>query len=111
MGGWIQISDRPIVELNELILSFWQIAGIIILFSAGLHFPFSSLKNAGTKAMVVGVAGVIVPLTLGYGISVLLGIEWMVAMIIAATLSATSIAAAVTILDELSKRKLRKEIF
>ncbi|QLH07792.1 cation:proton antiporter [Nitrosopumilus ureiphilus] len=108
LGGWIQFFDRPIVELNELILSFWQIAGIIILFSAGLHFPFSSLKNAGIKAMIVGVTGVIVPLALGYGISVLLGIEWMVAMIIAATLSATSIAAAVTILDELGKEKTQE---
>ena len=45
LGGWIQFYDRSIVELNELMLSFWQIAGIIILFSAGLHFTFSSLKR------------------------------------------------------------------
>lgn len=32
---------------------------------------------------MLGVTGVIVPLALGYGISVLFGIEWMVAMIIA----------------------------
>ncbi len=107
-GGWIEFFDRPIIEINELILSFWQIAGIIILFSAGLHFPFASLKNAGIKAMIVGVAGVIVPLILGYGISILLGIEWMAALIIAATLSATSIAAAVTILDELGKEKTQE---
>ena len=31
LGGWIQFYDKPIVELNELMLSFWQIAGIIIL--------------------------------------------------------------------------------
>ncbi|MCV0410740.1 cation:proton antiporter [Nitrosopumilus sp.] len=108
LGGLIQFSDRPIVELNELMLSFWQIAGILILFSAGLHFPFSSLKQAGIQSLIVGTAGVTIPLILGYGISVLLGIDWIVAMVIGATLSATSIAAAVTILDELGKEKTQE---
>ncbi|MDH3341205.1 MAG: cation:proton antiporter [Nitrosopumilus sp.] len=89
-------------------LSFWQIAGIIILFSAGLHFTFSSLKQAGIQAIIIGTAGVIVPLLLGYGISILLEIDWMVTMIIGATLSATSIAAAVTILNELEKEETQE---
>jgi len=105
LGGLISFSDKPLVELNDLMLSFWQIAGIVILFSAGLHFTFSGLKHVGIQAMVIGTAGVIIPLGLGYGISILFGIDWMVAMIIGATLSATSIAAAVTILGELGKEK------
>ncbi|MDH3312550.1 MAG: cation:proton antiporter [Nitrosopumilus sp.] len=108
LGGWIQFFDRPLVELNELMLSFWQIAGIIILFSAGLHFTFSSLKHVGIQAVIIGTVGVIVPLGLGYGISILFGIDWMVAMIIGATLSATSIAAAVTILEELGKEETKE---
>ena len=86
-------------------LSFWQIAGIIILFSAGLHFTFSSLKQAGIQAIIIDTAGVIVLLLLGYGISILLEINWMVAMIIGVTLSATSIATDVTILNELEKEE------
>ena len=108
LGGLISFFDRPLVELNDLMLSFWQIAGIIILFSAGLHFTFSSLKHTGIQAMIIGTTGVIIPLVFGYGISVLLGIDWMVAMIIGATLSATSIAAAVTILEELRKEKTKE---
>ena len=108
LGGLISFSDRPLVELNDLMLSFWQIAGIVILFSAGLHFTFSSLKHSGIQAMIIGTMGVIIPLVFGYGISVLLGIDWMVAMIIGATLSATSIAAAVTILEELGKEKTKE---
>ena len=108
LGGLISFSDRPLVELNDLMLSFWQIAGIVILFSAGLHFTFSSLKHTGIQAMIIGTTGVIIPLVFGYGISVLLGIDWMVAMIIGATLSATSIAAAVTILEELGKEKTKE---
>lgn len=105
LGGLISFFDKPLVELNDLMLSFWQIAGIVILFSAGLHFTFSGLKHVGIQAVIIGTAGVIVPLGLGYGISILFGIDWMVAMIIGATLSATSIAAAVTILGELEKEK------
>jgi len=108
LGSLIQFFDKPIVELNDLMLSFWQIAGIVILFSAGLHFTFSGLKHVGIQAMIIGTAGVIVPLGLGYGISILFGIDWMVAMIIGATLSATSIAAAVTILGELGKEKTKE---
>jgi hypothetical protein len=63
-------------------------AGIVILFSAGLHFTFSGLKHVGIQAVIIGIAGVIVPLVLGYGISILFGIDWMVAIIIGATLSA-----------------------
>jgi Kef-type K+ transport system membrane component KefB len=105
LGGLISFFGKPLVELNDLMLSFWQIAGIVILFSAGLHFTFSGLKHVGIQAMIIGTAGVIIPLGLGYGISILFGIDWMVAMIIGATLSATSIAAAVTILGELEKEK------
>jgi len=108
LGSLIQFFDKPIVELNDLMLSFWQIAGIVILFSAGLHFTFSGLKHVGIQAVIIGTAGVIVPLGLGYGISILFGIDWMVAMIIGATLSATSIAAAVTILGELGKEKTKE---
>lgn len=108
LGGLISFFDKPLVELNDLMLSFWQIAGIVILFSAGLHFTFSGLKHVGIQAVIIGTAGVIVPLGLGYGISILFGIDWMVAMIIGATLSATSIAAAVTILGELEKEKTKE---
>ena len=108
LGGLISFFDKPLVELNDLMLSFWQIAGIVILFSAGLHFTFSGLKHVGIQAGIIGTAGVIVPLGLGYGISILFGIDWMVAMIIGATLSATSIAAAVTILGELGKEKTKE---
>ena len=108
LGGLIPFFDRSLVELNDLMLSFWQIAGIIILFSAGLHFTFSSLKHVGIHAVIIGTAGVIVPLGLGYGISILFGIDWIIAMIIGATLSATSITAAVTILGELGKEKTKE---
>ena len=105
LGGIIPFFDKPIVELNEVMLSLWQISGIIILFSAGLHFTFHNLIKAGYRSVVVGVMGVVVPLVFGYYASIMFGFDWPVAVIIGATLSATSIVVAVTILAELKKEK------
>lgn len=108
LGGLIPIFDRPIVELNEVMLALWQISGIIILFSAGLHFTFHDLIKAGPKAAIIGVFGVIVPLVTGYFIVLWMGFDWTVAVLIGATLSATSIAVSVVILEELGKEKTKE---
>lgn len=108
LGGVIPIFERPIVELNEVMLGLWQISGIIILFSAGLHFTFHDLIKAGPKSAIIGVCGVIVPLATGYFIVFLMGFNWTVAVLIGATLSATSIAVSVVILEELGKERSKE---
>ncbi len=108
LGGLTTIFERPIVELNEVMLALWQISGIIILFSAGLHFTFHDLIKAGPKAAIVGVFGVIIPLVTGYFVMLWMGLDWTVAVIIGATLSATSIAVSVIILEELGKEKTKE---
>ena len=108
LGGTIPIFERPIVELNEVMMALWQISGIIILFSAGLHFTFHDLIKAGPKAAIIGVFGVIVPLVAGYIVVLWIGFDWMVAVLIGATLSATSIAISVIILEELGKEKTKE---
>jgi Kef-type K+ transport system membrane component KefB len=105
LGGIIPFFENPIVVLNDVMLSLWQISGIIILFSAGLHFTFHNLIKAGYRSAVVGIMGVVVPLASGYYVSVLFGFDWMVSVIIGAALSATSIVVAVTILEEIKKEK------
>ena len=108
LGGIIPFFEKPIVELNEVMLSFWQVSGIIILFSAGLHFTFHDLIKGGYKSATVGIMGAATPLVLGYFVSNLFGFDWMVSVIIGATLSATSIAVAVTVLEELKKEKSKE---
>jgi Kef-type K+ transport system membrane component KefB len=108
LGGLIPIFDRPIVELNDMMLGLWQISGIIILFSAGLHFTFHDLIKAGPKAAIIGVFGVIVPLVSGYFVVLWMGFDWTVGVLIGATLSATSIAVSVVILEELGKEKTKE---
>ena len=105
IGGLISYNEHPVVMMNDLMLSIWQISGIVILFAAGLHFTFHDLRRAGLKAASVGIGGVIVPLSLGYFVTSGLGYEWQTAIIIGSTLSATSIAISVTALEEIKKEK------
>lgn len=108
LGGLVPIFDKPIVELNEVMLALWQISGIIILFSAGLHFTFHDLIKAGPKAAIIGVFGVITPLVTGYFAMLWMGFDWTVGILIGATLSATSIAISVIILEELGKERTKE---
>ena len=108
LGGILPIFDKPIVELNDVMLALWQISGIIILFSAGLHFTFHDLIKAGPKSAIIGICGVIIPLASGYFVMLLMGFDWTVAVIVGATLSATSIAVSVVILEELGKEKTKE---
>ena len=105
IGGLIPFYDEPIVEMNDFMLSIWQVSGIVILFAAGLHFTFHDLRRAGMKAASVGIGGVIVPLVLGYFVSSVIGYDWQTAAIIGGALSATSIAISVTALEEIRKEK------
>lgn len=104
-GGTSIISEKPIFIENDFMISFWQISGIIILFSAGLHFTFHDLRRSGLKSVLVGIGGLVLPLILGYLISILMGFGWETSVIIGVTISATSIAVAIIILEEIKKDK------
>ncbi len=105
IGGLIPFYDRPVIEMNDFMLSIWQVSGIVILFAAGLHFTFHDLRRAGLKAASVGIGGVVVPLVFGYFVSSVIGYDWQTAAIIGGALSATSIAISVTALEEIRKEK------
>ena len=108
LGGIVPFFDKPIVQLDNLTLGLWQMSGVIILFSAGLHFTFKDLRNAGYKAGLIGTFGAITPLVLGYLISIVFGFDWIISILIGAVLSATSIAISVTILEEIGKEKTKE---
>lgn len=108
VGGIIPFYDRPIVQLDDLTMGLWQISGVIILFSAGLHFTFKDLRNAGYKAGIIGTLGAVTPLVFGYFVSMAFGFDWTVSVLIGAVLSATSIAISVTLLEEMGKEKTQE---
>ena len=94
----------PVIE-NYVLETFFEIGGMIILFSAGLEFTFKQFRKAGFPAFVIGTAGVVVPFVLGYYGSLYVGFESIESLVIGAALTATSIAITIRTLEELDQLK------
>lgn len=101
--GGMRVAGFQIVELNEYVLAFAEIGAILLLFIAGLEVSFGQFKAVGVKSAIVGASGVIAPFFMGAYVSVLLGFDWNVGLIVGATLSATSIAITMRTLEEMGK--------
>ena len=107
LGSNVLVETLPFITMpfseNEMIESAWMVSGIVILFSAGLHFTFADLKRVGYRAVIIGVTGLLVPLFCGFSIANLLGYDWVVALIIGGALSPTSIAITFSVLKKINK--------
>ena len=105
IGGQMILFDEPLIKLEGLLTTFSQMAAIIILFSAGLHFTFKDLKKVGLRAGIISGVEFLLSVSVAYYVCILFGLDWTVAAIIATTFGATSIAISTTILEELGKSK------
>jgi Kef-type K+ transport system membrane component KefB len=103
LGSLVVISGHKIIEISEVVLVFSQIGAVLILFTAGLEMTFSEFRAAGIKSFIVGGLGVIVPFFSGYYLTLYMGYPFAAALIVGATLTATSIAITVKVLEELGK--------
>jgi len=100
--GWIPPSDT--------LRSVAQIGAIFVLFSAGLETSPRDLIRVSRKALLVSVAGVVVPFALGFAYMKLRGDTTVEAVFIAAAMVATSIgitARALADMNVLSTRTAR----
>jgi Kef-type K+ transport system membrane component KefB len=103
LGSLIVISGQKLIELNDVVLLFAETGAILILFTAGLEMTFAEFAGAGVKSFVVGASGVIVPFVSGFYVTLLLGHGLPSALIVAATLTATSIAITLKVFEEMGK--------
>ncbi len=101
--GSLQVFGEPLVEINEYILIFAEIGAILLLFIAGLEISFGRFKAVGVQSVIVGTFGVVVPFLLGFYILQYFGFPWEVDLLVAATLTATSIAITMRTLEEMGK--------
>lgn len=101
--GGLHVFGEPLVELNEYILIFAEIGAILLLFIAGLEISFGSFKAVGVRSGIIGVFGVVIPFFLGLYALQFFGIPWEVNLLVAATLTATSIAITMRTLEEMGK--------
>jgi len=91
--GWINPSDT--------IHSVAEIGAIFVLFSAGLETSPQDLIRVGRKALLVAVAGVIVPFVLGFVYMKRLGNATSEAIFVGAAMVATSVGITARVLGDL----------
>ncbi len=101
--GGITVLGEPIMEINEYIRVFAEVGAILLLFIAGLEVSFARFKAVGAKSSVVGSFGVILPFFLGLYTLQFLGFPWEGNLLVAATLTATSIAITARTLEDLGR--------
>lgn len=92
--GWIHSSDT--------LSSLAQIGVIFVLFSAGLETSPRALIEVSRKALLVSIAGVVVPFVLGFAYMKLRGAATIESVFIAAAMVATSIGITARALGEMN---------
>lgn len=108
LGSFPIFDGKPLVVLNETVRQVGEIAGIVILFIAGLHITPREFLRGGVASFTIGACGVIVPFFLGYYIFTIFGLEGLQSILIATALTATSIAISVTVLNELGRMQSKE---
>jgi Kef-type K+ transport system membrane component KefB len=108
LGSFSIFDGKPLVVLNETVLQIGEIAGLVILFIAGLHITPREFLKGGAASFTVGACGVIVPFFLGYYVFTVFGLEGLQSILIATALTATSIAISVTVLTELGRTQTKE---
>lgn len=107
--GSIPIFDgKPLVIFDETVHQIGEIAGLVILFIAGLHITPREFLRGGASSFTIGALGVVVPFFLGYYVFTIFGLEALQAVMIATALTATSIAISVSVLGELGKMQTKE---
>jgi Kef-type K+ transport system membrane component KefB len=108
IGALPIFEGKPLVILNETVLQIGEIAGIVILFIAGLEITPREFLRGGAASFTIGACGVIVPFFLGYYVFIAYGLGGLQSMLIATALTATSIAISVRVLSDLGKMQTKE---
>ena len=91
---------------NEILNFLAEIGIILLLFEVGLETDLERLVKAGPKAVVVALAGFVLPFVLGASCSYwLFELSPMVSLFIGGTLTATSIGITVRVLSDLGRHR------
>jgi Kef-type K+ transport system membrane component KefB len=108
LGSLPLFDGKPLVILNETVRQIGEIAGIVILFIAGLEITPREFLKGGVASFTVGACGVIVPFFVGYYVFLQFGLGGLQSVLIATALTATSIAISVRVLTELGKMQTKE---
>lgn len=89
------------VHPSQTIESVAEIGAILVLFNAGLETSPGDLIRVGRTALVVAVAGIVVPFALGFGYMKLIGDATTEAIFVGAAMVATSVGITARVLSDL----------
>jgi Kef-type K+ transport system membrane component KefB len=105
LGSLIVINGSQLIQINEIVLAFGEIGGILILFIAGLEMTFRDFRRIGFGSFAVGSIGVVIPFIMGYGLAFAFGFSIIACLVVGAALVATSISITALVLQELKQTK------
>lgn len=102
LGG----SALGILDPNDAVMhALGELGVLILLFQIGLHTDLRSLAKVGPTALLSGGVGVVLPFVGGFGVSRMLGVEPLTAIVVGASLTATSIGISARVLSDLGQLK------
>lgn len=96
--GVVNPADPVVHALSEL-------GVLILLFQIGLHTDLRSLAKVGSTALVAGGVGVVLPFVGGFAVARAMGVEPLTAIVIGASLTATSIGISARVLSDIGQLK------
>lgn len=98
---WLNPSDPIFHTLAE-------VGVLLLLFEVGLECDSEALLRSGGPALWVACAGVVLPMALGYGVSVALGLAPLTALFVGAALTATSVGLTARVFSDLGRLRSRE---
>jgi Kef-type K+ transport system membrane component KefB len=100
-GSVLRILDPA----DPVVHALSELGVLILLFQIGLHTDLRALAKVGSTALFAGSVGVVLPFVGGFGVARLLGVELLPAIVIGASLTATSIGISARVLSDLGQLK------
>ena len=85
-----------------------ELGVLILLLTIGIETDLVKLLKAGVDATVVAIAGVVLPFAMGYVLSLMLGLTNVVAILVGASLTATSVGITARVLGDLGRLQDRE---
>ena len=98
-----------LIEATETLRLLAEIGIILLLFEIGLEADVEHLMRVGGPAVIVAVAGLVVPFVLGFGLCYYtFSLPFLPSLFVGGTLTATSIGVTVRILSDIGRQAARE---
>jgi Kef-type K+ transport system membrane component KefB len=110
LGVAIGPSVLGLVEPTDTMLHLSELGVILLMFIAGLETDLKQLIESGKSSSLIALGGVLLPLALGTGVSMLFGLSAAEGMFVGIILCATSVSISVETLREIDKLKTKQGI-